>query len=58
MKAYSVFGAIAIFVLGGLVGHAVTLPSAAGNEPGVAQVSPFELTMKAGHLPVQTADAI
>ena len=58
MKAHSVFGAIAIFILGGLVGHVVTLPSAAGNEPGVAQVSPFELTMKAGHLPVQTADAI
>ena len=58
MRMHSVIAAIAIFVLGGLVGHAVTLPSAAGNEPGVAQVSPFDLTMKAVHLPVQTADAI
>ena len=58
MKVHSVFGAIAIFVLGGLVGHAVTLPSAASNEASVAQVSPLELTLKAGHLPVQTANAI
>jgi hypothetical protein len=58
MKAHSVFGAIAIFVLGGLVGHVVTLPSAAGSAANVAQISPLELTMQAGHLPVQTADAI
>ena len=58
MKMHSVVTALAIFVLGGLVGHAVTLPSTAGGEPSVAQVSPFELTMKAGQLPVQTANAI
>ena len=58
MKAHSVFGAIAIFVLGGLVGHVVTLPSAAGNAPSSAQVSPLELTLKAGNMPIQFADAI
>jgi len=58
MKAHSVLGAIEILVLGGLVGNVVTLPSAAGSAPNVAQISPLELTMQAGHLPVQTADAI
>ena len=57
MKMHSVVGAVAIFVLGGLFGHAVTLPSVSA-EASVAQISPLELTMKAGHLPVQTADAI
>ena len=57
MKMHSVVGAVAIFVLGGLFGHAVTLPSVSA-EASVAQISPLELTMKAGYLPVQTADAI
>jgi len=54
----NVISAVVIFVLGGLVGHVVTLPSAAGSAANVAQISPLELTMQAGHLPVQTADAI
>ena len=58
MKAHSVFGAIAIFVLGGLVGHIMTVPSTVSAEAGIAQVSSYELTLKAGHLPVQTANAI
>lgn len=57
MKAHSVFGAIVIFVLGGLAGHVATLPSISA-EAIAAQVSPFELTLKAGHLPVQSANAI
>jgi hypothetical protein len=49
--------AVMIFVLGGLVGHVITPPSVSA-ETTVAQISPDELTLKAGHLPVQTADAI
>ena len=58
MKAHSVIGAIAIFVLGGLVGHVVTPSTKVSAEPSIAQISPYELTLKAGHLPVQTANAI
>jgi hypothetical protein len=35
----------------------VTLPSVSA-ETSAAQVSPLELTLKAGHLPVQAFDAI
>ena len=58
MKAHSVIGAMVIFVLGGLVGHIMTVPSTAGTETSPAQISSYELTLKAGHLPVQTANAI
>jgi hypothetical protein len=58
MKAHSVIGAMAIFVLGGLVGHVMTVPSTVGAETSSAQISSYELTLKAGHLPVQTANAI
>jgi len=53
----NVIAAAAIFVLGGLVGHVVTLPSVSAKT-SITQISPIELTLKAGHLPVQTADAI
>ena len=53
----NVISAIVIFVLGGLVGHVVTLPPV-NAETSAAQISPLELTMKAGHLPVQSFDAI
>jgi hypothetical protein len=53
----NVIAAAAMFVLGGLVGHMITLPSVSA-ETSVAQISPFELTLKAGYLPVQAADAI
>jgi hypothetical protein len=53
----NVISAIVIFVLGGLVGHVVTLPPV-NAETSVAQVSTLELTLKAGHLPVQAFDAI
>ena len=58
MKAHSVVGAAVIFVLGGLVGHFVTLPTTVRAEASPAQISTYELTLTAGHLPVQTADAI
>jgi len=47
-----------IFVLGGLVGHVMTVPSTVRAEAGPAQISSYELTLKAGHLPLQTANAI
>lgn len=50
--------AAAIFVLGGLVGHATTLSYQVSDAGIVAQISPLELMLKAGNLPVQTADAI
>jgi hypothetical protein len=53
----NVIAAATIFVLGGLVGHAITLPSVSA-ETTAAQVSPLELTLKAGPLAVQIADAI
>jgi hypothetical protein len=53
----NVIAAAAIFVLGGLVGHAITLPSVSA-ETNVAQVSPLELTLRAGDLSLQVADAI
>jgi hypothetical protein len=58
MKAHSVIGAMVIFVLGGLVGHVMTVPSTVAAEASPAQISSYELTLKAGHLPVQTANAI
>jgi hypothetical protein len=58
MKAHSVIGAMVIFVLGGLVGHVMTVPSTVSAETSPAQISSYELTLKAGHLPVQTANAI
>jgi hypothetical protein len=53
----NVIAAIGIFVLGGLVGHVITLPSVSA-ETNASQVSPLELTLKAGPLPAQAADAI
>jgi len=53
----NLIAAATIFVLGGLVGHAITLPPVSAGTTA-AQISPFELTLKAGHLPVQVADAI
>jgi len=58
MKSHSIIAAVVMFMLGGLTGHVLTLPSAAKTEAAVAQISTFDLTMKAGHLPVQTANAI
>ena len=53
----NVISAVVIFVLGGLVGHVVTLPSVSA-ETNMAQISPLELTLRAGELPIQVADAI
>jgi hypothetical protein len=58
MQVHSVIGAAVIFVLGGLVGHVMTLPTTVSAEANSAQISSYELTLKAGHLPVQTANAI
>ena len=58
MQAHSVIGAFVIFVLGGLVGHVLTLPAIVKAKAAPSQISSFELTMNPGHLPVQTANAI
>ena len=58
MKARSVGAAVAIFALGAVAGHAMSSSYKASDAAIIAQVSSFELTMKAGNLPVQTADAI
>ena len=58
MKAQSIGAAVAIFALGAFAGHAMSSSYKASDAASIAQVSPFELTMKAGSLPVRTADAI
>jgi hypothetical protein len=50
--------AFAIFALGAVTGHAVSSAQKIGSEPIVSQISALDLTMNAGNLPVQTADAI
>jgi len=57
MKTHVIIFVLFIFVLGGLVGHLVS-PRPVSGEIGAAQVLPLELTIKAGDLPVQMADAI
>ena len=54
----NIIAAAVIFVLGAMVGHATTLPYQVTDAAVSAQISPFELTLSAGHLPVQVADAI
>jgi hypothetical protein len=52
------FMAIAIFALGAMAGHAVSSSQKISGEAAIAQISTFDLTLKAGSLPVQTANAI
>jgi hypothetical protein len=49
--------AFAIFALGAIVGRA-SAPTAALASLADAQISTYELTLKAGPLPVQSADAV
>ena len=58
MKVQSIGTAVAIFALGAVAGHAMTSSYKVRDTAIIAQISPFELTMKAANLPVQTADAI
>ena len=58
MKIQSIVAAIAIFAVGAVMGHAVTLSRDVSDAAITAQISTFDLTMKATNLPVQTADAI
>jgi hypothetical protein len=57
MKAH-IAGAVAIFMLGAITGHTMTAPASVRMQANVAQVSPFDLTLKATNLPAETADAI
>jgi hypothetical protein len=54
----NVIAAVVIFALGAIAGHATTLSYQVGDAAISAQVSPLELTLKAGYLPIQVADAI
>lgn len=58
MKLNMITATVAIFILGGLIGHALTLPSPVKADATIAQVSPLELTMKASDLPIESFDAI
>jgi hypothetical protein len=58
IKAQGISAAVALFVLGAVAGHAMTSSYKASDAAIIAQISPFELTMRAGNLPMQTADAI
>ena len=58
MKIQSIGAAVAIFALGAVAGHAMTSSYKVSDAAIVAQISSFELTMKAADLPVQTANAI
>ncbi len=57
MKIQSIGAAVAIFALGAVAGHAMTSSYKVSDAAIVAQISSFELTMKAADLPVQTANA-
>jgi hypothetical protein len=57
-KVQGIGAAVAIFALGAVAGHAMTSSYAVSDAAIIAQISPFELTIKAVNLPVQTADAI
>jgi hypothetical protein len=58
MKMQNIGAAVAIFALGAVAGHVVTSSYTVSDAAIIAQISPFELTMKATNLPVQTANAI
>lgn len=58
MKIRSVVVAAAIFALGAVVGHTMTLPSTVQAEVRVAQDLSLELTRKAGNLLSESYDAI
>jgi hypothetical protein len=57
-KVQGIGAAVAIFALGAVAGHAMTSSYTVSDAAIIAQISPFELTIKAVNLPVQTADAI
>ena len=58
MKVQGIGAAVAIFALGAVAGHTMTSSYTVSDAAIIAQISPFELTMKATNLPVQTANAI
>jgi hypothetical protein len=57
MKRPGIVAGVVILILGGLVGQVNKLSSSVKAETSVAQVSPFELTMNASSLPVESFDA-
>jgi hypothetical protein len=58
MSKFAIVASLAIFAIGALVGRATTPMPVLASEAQVATISTYELTQKAGPLPVQVADAI
>jgi hypothetical protein len=54
----NVIAAVVIFALGAIAGHATSLSYQVSDAAISAQVSPLDMMLKAGELPVQVADAI
>ena len=58
MSKFAIVASLAIFALGAIVGRATTPMPIMASEAQVGTISTYELTLKAGPLPVQVADAI
>jgi hypothetical protein len=58
MHRYVAAIGLGIFILAAIVGHAMTSPAPVIAATNNSVVSPFELTLTAKDLPVETADAI
>ncbi len=58
MRRVVVAGAFCALIAGALVAHAVNGPGANGRGVAAASVSPFELMLKAGNLPVESFDTV
>jgi hypothetical protein len=56
MTKFTVAASVAIFVLGAIVGRASAPVPAMASE--TQTIATYELTLKAGPLPIQSADAI
>jgi len=54
----NVIAAVVIFALGAIAGHATSLSYQVSDAAISAQVSPLDMMLKAGELPMQVADAI
>jgi hypothetical protein len=57
MTKFTVLASVAIFALGAVVGRA-SAPTPAMEDTRVQVAASYELTLKAGPLPVQSFDAI
>jgi hypothetical protein len=58
MNKYLLAMACGLFVLGAVVGHALTVQASVTAGAKASEISPFDLMLKAKDLPVETADAV